>query len=97
MRLVADENFPLPTIEALRRAGHDVTWVRTDCPGTKDAALPRQLAFRRTSSTASGCFAITASNTRVGASGCARPCSQFLSVAGGKPNLVANCAWLRPC
>jgi predicted nuclease of predicted toxin-antitoxin system len=39
MRLVADENFPLPTIEALRQAGHDVTWVRTDCPGTKDAAL----------------------------------------------------------
>jgi len=27
-------------------------------------------------------------------SGCDLPCSQFLSVAGGKPNLVANCAWL---
>jgi predicted nuclease of predicted toxin-antitoxin system len=39
MRLIADENFPLPTIEALRQAGHDVTWVRTDCPGTKDTAL----------------------------------------------------------
>jgi predicted nuclease of predicted toxin-antitoxin system len=39
MRLVADENFPLPTVEALRQAGHDVTWVRTDCPSTKDAAL----------------------------------------------------------
>jgi predicted nuclease of predicted toxin-antitoxin system len=38
MRLVADENFPLPTI-ALRQAGHDVTWARTDCPGTKDSAL----------------------------------------------------------
>ena len=35
----------------------------------------------------------SASSTREGASGCARPCSQFLSVAGGKPNLVANCAW----
>src|ERR1035438_7701552 len=34
--------------------------------------------------------------TRVGASGRDRPCSQFLSVAGGKPNLVANCAWLSP-
>ena len=39
MRLIADENFPLPTIEALRQAGHDVTWVRTDCHRTKDAAL----------------------------------------------------------
>jgi len=39
MRLLADENFPLPTIEALRQAGHDVTWVRTDLPGTGDAAL----------------------------------------------------------
>jgi len=39
MRLLADENFPLPTIEALRQAGHDATWVRTDHPGAKDAAL----------------------------------------------------------
>jgi predicted nuclease of predicted toxin-antitoxin system len=39
MRLLADENFPLPTIEALRRAGHDVMRARTDCPSTKDAAL----------------------------------------------------------
>lgn len=39
MRLLADENFPLPTIDALRQAGHDVTWVRTDLPGTGDAAM----------------------------------------------------------
>ena len=39
MRLLADEHFPLPTIAALRQAGHDVTWVRTDLPGTGDAAL----------------------------------------------------------
>ena len=39
MRLLADENFPLPTIAALRQAGHDVTWARTDLPGTGDAAL----------------------------------------------------------
>lgn len=39
MRLLADEYFPLPTIEALRQAGHDVTWVRTDLPGTGDASL----------------------------------------------------------
>ena len=39
MRLLADENFPLPTIEALRHAGHDVAWVRTDHPGAKDSEL----------------------------------------------------------
>jgi predicted nuclease of predicted toxin-antitoxin system len=39
MRLLADENFPLPTVEALRRAGHDVIWVRTHSPGAGDAAL----------------------------------------------------------
>lgn len=55
-----------------------------------------QLAFRRTSSTASGCLAITASRTRVGVSGRARPCSQFRSVAGGNPSFVADCAWLSP-
>jgi len=49
-----------------------------------------------TSSTLSGCFAMTASRTRVGASGRARPCSQFRSVAGGKPNFAANCDWLKP-
>jgi predicted nuclease of predicted toxin-antitoxin system len=39
MRLLADENFPLPTVEALRQAGHDVLWVRTDAPGAGDNAL----------------------------------------------------------
>lgn len=38
MRLLADENFPLPTIEALRHAGHDVTWARTDHPAPR---MPR--------------------------------------------------------
>jgi Domain of unknown function (DUF5615) len=32
MRLLADENFPLPAVAALRQAGHDVTWARTDTP-----------------------------------------------------------------
>jgi predicted nuclease of predicted toxin-antitoxin system len=36
MRLLADENFPLAIIKALRRAGNDVAWVRTDAPGTAD-------------------------------------------------------------
>lgn len=39
MRLFADENFPKPIVEALRGAGHDVLWVRTDCPGWKDLAI----------------------------------------------------------
>jgi predicted nuclease of predicted toxin-antitoxin system len=39
MRLLADENFPRPTVEAIRKQGHDVLWARTDCPGLKDRAL----------------------------------------------------------
>ena len=39
MRLLADENFPKPIVEALRAGGHDVLWARTDCAGWKDIAL----------------------------------------------------------
>ena len=39
MLILADENFPLPTVETMRSDGHDVLWVRTSCPGLKDAAL----------------------------------------------------------
>jgi predicted nuclease of predicted toxin-antitoxin system len=39
MRLLADENFPKPSVSALRAGGHDVLWARTDCAGWKDAAL----------------------------------------------------------
>jgi predicted nuclease of predicted toxin-antitoxin system len=39
MRLLADENFPKPIVEALRAAGHDVLWARTDLAGTSDVAL----------------------------------------------------------
>lgn len=39
MRLLADENFPRPSVEALRRDGHDIVWVRTDCPASTDFAL----------------------------------------------------------
>jgi predicted nuclease of predicted toxin-antitoxin system len=39
MRLIADENFPRPAVAALRQAGHDVIWARTDAPGTGDVAL----------------------------------------------------------
>jgi predicted nuclease of predicted toxin-antitoxin system len=39
MRLLADENFPKPIVEALRAEGHDVLWGRTDLAGAKDIVL----------------------------------------------------------
>ena len=39
MRLLADENFPKPIIEALSASGHDVLWARTDFAGWKDVVL----------------------------------------------------------
>lgn len=39
MRLLADENFPKPIVEALRAEGHDVLWARTDLAGTSDVAV----------------------------------------------------------
>jgi predicted nuclease of predicted toxin-antitoxin system len=36
MRFLADENFPLDAVEALRQNGHDVAWIRTDSPGIVD-------------------------------------------------------------
>lgn len=39
MRLLADENFPKPIVEALRADGHDVLWARTDLAGASDVAL----------------------------------------------------------
>jgi predicted nuclease of predicted toxin-antitoxin system len=39
MRFLADEKFPRPTLESLRKEGHDVVWVRTDCPGLADRRL----------------------------------------------------------
>ncbi len=39
MRLLADENFPKPIVDALRTGGHDVLWARTDCAGWKDVVL----------------------------------------------------------
>ena len=39
MRLLADENFPRPIVDALRADGHDVLWARTDRAGWKDVAL----------------------------------------------------------
>jgi predicted nuclease of predicted toxin-antitoxin system len=36
MRLSANENFPAAAVMALRAAGHDVFWVRTDMGGAQD-------------------------------------------------------------
>ena len=39
MRILADENVPLTAITALRSRGHDVMWIRTDAPGSKDQSI----------------------------------------------------------
>lgn len=36
MRLLANENFPLDAVEALRAEGHDVAWIREDARGSND-------------------------------------------------------------
>jgi len=36
MRLLANENIPGDAVTALRAAGHDVAWVRSDAPGSSD-------------------------------------------------------------
>ena len=45
MQFLADENFPAAAVSAIRAAGLDVTWVRTDSPGVDDEAVLAQ-AFR---------------------------------------------------
>ena len=42
MKLLANENFPGEAVIALRAAGHDVAWARTDTPGASDRAIIRQ-------------------------------------------------------
>jgi len=39
MRILANENFPGEAVEALRKQGHDVAWVRTDAPGNNDTQV----------------------------------------------------------
>jgi predicted nuclease of predicted toxin-antitoxin system len=39
VRLLADENFPKPVVEALRAEGHDILWARTDHAGARDVVL----------------------------------------------------------
>src|SRR5271165_3545449 len=48
MRFLADENFPGDAVTALRTAGHDVLWIRTDAPGITDQdVLSRSLRDAR--------------------------------------------------
>jgi hypothetical protein len=36
MRFLANENFPGAAVSVLESAGHDIAWVRTAAPGTRD-------------------------------------------------------------
>ncbi len=36
LRFLANENFPYDAVFALRKQGHDVTWIRTFAPGSSD-------------------------------------------------------------
>ncbi len=42
MRILANENFPEDAVVALRRAGHDVAWIRADAPGSADEEVLRR-------------------------------------------------------
>ena len=49
MQFLANENFALDVVEAVRALGHDVAWVRADAPGTKDQEiLERAVKEQRT-------------------------------------------------
>jgi predicted nuclease of predicted toxin-antitoxin system len=48
VRFLANENFPLDAVTALRQIGHDVAWIRTDNPGCTDQeVLARAVAEDR--------------------------------------------------
>lgn len=44
MRFLADENFPRPSVLALRAAGHEVEWIGDLDPGAPDAAVLERAA-----------------------------------------------------
>jgi predicted nuclease of predicted toxin-antitoxin system len=39
MRFLANENLPGEAVAALERAGHDIVWVRTAAPSSKDEII----------------------------------------------------------
>lgn len=48
MKFLANENVAGDAIVALREKGHDVAWIRTDAPGSKDEeVLARAMAEQR--------------------------------------------------
>ncbi len=48
MRFLANENVAGDAVVALREKGHDVAWIRTDAPGSKDEdVLARAMAEQR--------------------------------------------------
>ncbi len=48
MRILANENFPVEAVEALRSHGHDIAWVRIDSPGSSgEQVLARAIAESR--------------------------------------------------
>ena len=42
MKILANENLPGAAVEALRTRGHDVKWVRTEAPGSRDEEVLAQ-------------------------------------------------------
>jgi predicted nuclease of predicted toxin-antitoxin system len=42
LKILADENIPGEAIEALRRLGHDIIWIRTLAPGSPDEDILKQ-------------------------------------------------------
>lgn len=47
MNFLADENFPVPSIHRLRQAGHDVSAIITDAPGSADRDILVQAAHQQ--------------------------------------------------
>ncbi len=47
MQFLANENFPLDAVEAVREIGHDVAGIRTDAPGSKDRDILRRAVYEQ--------------------------------------------------
>jgi predicted nuclease of predicted toxin-antitoxin system len=47
MRLLADENFPRPAVEAIRKLGHDLAWITEDSSGSLDEEVLARCATER--------------------------------------------------
>lgn len=47
MRVLANENLPGEVVEALREKGHDIVWIRTEAPGSKDRTILRRAQIEK--------------------------------------------------